>query len=145
MGELGITDTSIKLALVEAVEDALSLNAFERAEELLSIPESLDPGLATAFWQAQSARLRARLDASRGSHTGFDERMRTATSLFRESGMVFYVAVTQLEHAEWLSGQHRGEDARPLLAEARATFAALGAAPWLERAAELNARTLEPV
>jgi len=144
MGELGITDTSIKLALVEAVEDALSLNAFDRAEELLSVPESLDPGLATALWQAHSARLRARLDASRGAHTGFDERMRTATSLFRESGMVFCVAVTQLEHAEWLTRQHRGDDARPLLVEARATFEKLGATPWLERAAQANDRLLEP-
>ena len=145
MGELGMTDTSIKLALVEAVEDALSLSALDRAEELLSVPESLDPGLATAFWQAQSARLRARLDASRRAHTGFDERMRTATGLFREGGMVFYVAVTQLEHAEWLAGQHRGDDARPLLVEARTTFEILGATPWLERAAQANDRVLEPV
>jgi class 3 adenylate cyclase/tetratricopeptide (TPR) repeat protein len=145
IGELGMTDTSIKLALVEAVEDALSLNALDRAEELLSVPESLDPGLVTAYWQAQSVRLRARVDAARGAHSGVDEHLRAAVTLFRGAGMIFHIAVTQVEHAEWLIGQRRENDARTLLGEARATFEILGATPWLERAAQLTTRTLEPV
>jgi hypothetical protein len=42
--------------------------------------------------------------------------------------------VTHLEHAEWLDGQGRSEEAEPLLAEARETFERLEATPWLERA-----------
>ena len=45
--------------------------------------------------------------------------------------MPFWLAVTQLEHAELLGG---GEDAGRLLAEARETFERLEAVPWLERA-----------
>ena len=42
--ELAVDDISFKRALVEGVEAALELSDAEKAEELLSIPESLDPG-----------------------------------------------------------------------------------------------------
>ena len=50
--------------------------------------------------------------------------------------MPFYLAVTQLEHAEWLAAQGASDEAEPLLAEAREIFERLEAAPWLERAGE---------
>jgi hypothetical protein len=62
--------------------------------------------------------------------------------LFREFGFVFYLAVTQLEHGEWLVGEGRDTEAEPLLSEARETFERLRAAPWLER---LDAAGLRPV
>ena len=46
---------------------------------------------------------------------------------------MFYLAVTQLEQAEWLAEQGRADEAEPLLAEARETFEQLGATPWLAR------------
>ena len=55
------------------------------------------------------------------------------TGLFREIAAPFYLAVTQLEHGEWLTGQGRADEAEPLLAEARETFERLEATPWLER------------
>ena len=139
LGELGFTDTHIKLALVEATEAALSLSNLDKAEELLTIPESLDPGQLTPFLQAQTARLRARLDAAHGEQQGIDERFRSAASLFRECGVIFHLAVTQVEHAQWLAGEGRSEDAQPLLVEARGTFEHLRAIPWLERAAQTTA------
>ena len=45
----------------------------------------------------------------------------------------FWLAVTELEHGEWLAGQERLEDAEPLLLEAREIFERLEATPWLER------------
>jgi hypothetical protein len=53
---------------------------------------------------------------------------------FRDIGLPFWVAVTQLELGEWLPGQDRLEEAEPLLAEARGVFEGLRARPWLERA-----------
>ena len=47
--------------------------------------------------------------------------------------MPFYLATSELERAEWLATQGRVEEAEPLLAEARAIFEQLEAAPWLER------------
>ena len=139
LGELAITDTAIKAVLVEAIEAALAIPDLDKAEELLAIPQSLEPGELTPFLQASAARLRARLDAARGSHDGIDDRFRAATALFREFGIAFYQAVTQLEHGEWLIGKGRADEADPLLTEAAETMERLQATPWLERVQALTA------
>jgi tetratricopeptide (TPR) repeat protein len=133
--ELTITDTSVKTALVEATEAALDLGELDKAEALLAVPASLDPGELTPFLQAHAARLGARLDAARGKQERVDERFRAAAALFREFGLVFHLSVTQLEHGEWLVAQARADEAQPLVAEARETFERLQATPWLERSA----------
>ncbi len=133
--ELAITDLSVKRALVEGIEAAFALSDLERVDELLAVPESLDPGELTPFLQANTLRFRARLEAARGETNGIEEGFVSAVALFREFGMVFYLGVTELEHAEWLVSQGRRGEAEPLLAEARATFEGLEAAPWLERLA----------
>jgi hypothetical protein len=134
-GELSITD-GIKSALVEAIEAALDLSELEKAKELTAIPDSLDPGDLTPYLQANAARLHARLDAARGGGPGIEKRFRSAAGIFREFDFVFYLAVTQLEHGEWLAAQGRAAEAQPLLAEAYETFQRLQATPWLERAAQ---------
>jgi hypothetical protein len=71
---------------------------------------------------------------------GDESQLAAAEALFRETGMRFHVAVTLLDRAE-AAGDG---DAEPLLDEARAIFAELGAAPWLERAEALAAAHREP-
>jgi predicted ATPase/class 3 adenylate cyclase len=136
--ELSITDSRVKRVLVEAVEAALALHDFDKAEELLAIPEGLDPGELTPFLQAHTGRLRARVDAARGVQEKVDERFRAAAALLREFGFAFDLAVTELEHAEWLDAQNRTDEAELLVAEARATFERLEATPWLTRAADFG-------
>jgi len=46
------------------------------------------------------------------------------------------LAVTLLEHGEWLAAQGRLEMSKPVLAEAERLFEQLGARPWLERIAK---------
>ena len=145
LSELAITDTGMKMVLVEAIEAALAIPDLDKAEELLAIPQSLDPGELTPFLQASTARLLARLDAARGSHDGIEDRFRAATALFREFGIAFYQAVTQLEHGEWLIGQGRSDEADPLLAEAAEAFELLQATPWLERVQALSAARGEEI
>ena len=144
VGAATITDTGAKATLVEAIEAALALPDLKKAEELLAIPESLDAGELTPFLHANTARLRARVDAARGNHERVEDRFRTAASLFREFGIVFYVAVTQLEQAEWLISQQRGDVAETLLVDARQTFEQLQATPWLERTARAAVTRGEP-
>jgi len=144
LDELTITDPNIKAALVEAVESALALGDLERAEQLLTIPATLDPGELTPLLQAQASRLRARLDTARDNHDRVEETFRTAATLFREFDLAFHLAVTQLEHAEWLTRQNRAEDAQPLLAEARDTFEQLQATPWLVRTTQATPTRREP-
>ena len=134
LGDIDITSTYIKYALAEAIEAAIALGDLDAADELLAIPEALKPGHLTPLIEANTARLRARVDAGRGRHDEVDGRFRLASARYREFGMVFYDAVAQLEHAEWLAGQGRGDEAEPLRAHARETFERLGARPWIERA-----------
>jgi hypothetical protein len=56
--------------------------------------------------------------------------------------MPFELAVVLLEHAEWLAGEGRLEEAEPLAAEARAIFERLRARPYLERLDGLPAGTV---
>jgi class 3 adenylate cyclase/tetratricopeptide (TPR) repeat protein len=145
LSDLVITDTQIKWLLVEAIDAALAIPDLDKAEELLTIPQSLDPGELTPFLQASTSRLLARLEAARGSHEGIEDRFRAATALFREFGIAFYQAVTQLEHGEWLIGQGRSDEAEPLLAEAAEAFERLQATPWLERVEALSAARGEEI
>jgi predicted ATPase/class 3 adenylate cyclase len=138
LGELTLTDTAIKTSLVEAIEAALTVPDLKKAGQLLATSESADPGERTPFLKANIFRLSARFDAAGGNHEPVEDRFRAAATLFREFGLVFHVAVTQLEHAEWLTTQDRAEDAEPLLAEARRTFEQLRASPWLERTAHAS-------
>ena len=63
-----------------------------------------------------------------------------AAGIFREFGLPFWLAVTQLEHGEWLVEQGRAQEAEPLLGEARETFERLEAKPWLERVVAVGSR-----
>ena len=114
----------LKQGFVHAVEAALALGRREQAEELLVRVEELPRGFRPPYLEAHVHRFRAGLD---GEETGFE----AAASRFRELGMPFWVAVTQLEHAELLGS---GSEAERLLAEAREIFERLEATPWLERA-----------
>jgi tetratricopeptide (TPR) repeat protein len=127
---LGIRNQAVKTAHVHAIEAALAIGDRERAEALLSTIESLPPGLRPPFLDGQAHRFRARLAPTADEA---DPGYATAAARFRELELPFWLAVTLLEHGEWLGEQGRSDEAEPLLAEAREIFERLGAAPWLER------------
>ena len=126
--EIGITYLTRKLGFVEALEAAFELGDTERLDALLVTIESLRPGERPPMLDAHARRFRAKLA---GDDAGFE----AAAARFRKLEMPFWLAVTELEHAELLADQGRGAEAEPLLAEAREIFARLEARPWLERAA----------
>ena len=136
-----------KRRLVEGLEAALDASDLDVAEELLGEWERMRPVDRTPFLEANRERFTARLAARRGETDALEPRFQRATDLFRELHMPFYLAVTQLEHAEWLVSQDRTEEAEPPLAEARETFERLQAKPWLERVAQASptGRAPEPV
>jgi class 3 adenylate cyclase/tetratricopeptide (TPR) repeat protein len=135
---LGITHHAVKESFVTAVQAALEEDDVPKVDELLTSVERLPHGQTSQFFQAQSSRFRAHLSAGRGDPGEAERLFKGAAGLFRETVMPFYLAVTQLEHGEWLAAEGRGAEAEPLLAEAREIFERLEAAPWLERATQLG-------
>jgi predicted ATPase/DNA-binding SARP family transcriptional activator len=133
----------VTLALVEVLEAAFDLDDFESAAQFLREWEEIRPLERPSFLDAQRARFGARLAAWRGDGRAVDPAFTEATDLFRALSMPFYVAVTLVEHGEWLVAQNRLEDALPRIAEADATFRRLQAKPWLERTA--SARPSSPI
>jgi class 3 adenylate cyclase/tetratricopeptide (TPR) repeat protein len=130
--ELGIGHEAMKDALIEGVESALALGRNEEADDLLAIVSAIPPGRQSPYLDAQSYRLRAKLADLKGDdevETGF----KRAAGMLRELETPFWMAVTLLEHGEWLVRQGRGGDAKPLLDEAREVFERLEAVPWIER------------
>ena len=132
----GAATQAAKQGLVEAMEAGLALDRRERAEELLRTVDDVPAGLRSPYLRAQSDRFRGRLagadaDASLGAFT-------SALSRFGELEIPFWVAVTQLEYAEWLTAADRPSEAEPLLLEAVECFKELRAVPWLERASQLR-------
>jgi class 3 adenylate cyclase/tetratricopeptide (TPR) repeat protein len=141
---LGGSSFYTKLGFVEAAEAAFALGDLERIESLLEIAGTFGAGDATPFLDAQSARFAGRFAAARGNPESAEREFKRGTALTREIDLPFWLAVTQLEHAEWLVEQGRAEEAEPLLAEARETFERLGATPWLDRCAQASAIGREP-
>jgi len=82
------------------------------------------PFYALGAWDPRGDR--APVQASRG--------------LFQELAVPFHLAVTRLEHGEWLAVEGRAEEAEPLLVEAREVFERLEARRWLDRIARVSAR-----
>jgi hypothetical protein len=136
--ELGITLYPVKFSLFEAFEAAFALQDRGKVGELLAIVDGLRPGQLTPLLQAQQARFQARL-AVQDEGTDVAADFATAESILRDLDMPFRLAVTQLEHAEWLATQGQAGEAEPLLAEARETFELLEARPWLERLQRIEA------
>jgi class 3 adenylate cyclase/tetratricopeptide (TPR) repeat protein len=126
----GIAAQAAKLGFLHALEAALALGDRAKADDLLVVVEEQPPGLRPPFLEATSHRFRARLA---GDDPGADRQFTAAASGFRGLELPFYLAVVQLEHAEWLAARGRPDDAQPLLAEARDTFERLRAQPWLAR------------
>jgi class 3 adenylate cyclase/tetratricopeptide (TPR) repeat protein len=123
---LGIASQSVKQGLVEAVEAAFALGESAKIEKLLASIETVPAGSRPPYLDAHARRFRARLA---GNGAGYE----AAAEQFRELGIPFWLAVTLLEHAEWLVGQGQPSGAEPLFAEATEIFDRLEARPWLER------------
>ncbi len=130
LDELGISFLTVKLMVVEALETAFALGDRSKVEELLALVERFRPGERPPLLNAHAARFRALLAAPEPSA---ERHFASAAQIFDDHGLVFWLAVTQLEHAEWLVGQDRGAEAERLLDEARETFERLEAAPWVRR------------
>jgi class 3 adenylate cyclase/tetratricopeptide (TPR) repeat protein len=133
--------------VVEAVEALFTLGELDRVDQVLGELDELPPGDLSAYIGAQEARLKGVLAARRGQTAAAERGFKKASARFRELRVPFWIAVTELEHAEWLVAEGRPDEAEPLLASAAEIFGQLKATPWMERAAQgaPAGRTAAPV
>jgi predicted ATPase/class 3 adenylate cyclase len=141
----GGVSADAKIALSEGLESALALGQLDRVEDLLAKIDEIPTGRRPPSLVAQAARYRARLAAARNEHEGVEQGFKTAEAVFREHGLTFFLAAAELEHAEWLTGNGRSQEAQPLLDEAREIFERLEATPWLGRCDALAPARAESV
>jgi class 3 adenylate cyclase/tetratricopeptide (TPR) repeat protein len=129
---IGTENELIKACFAQAGEAALTLADRAALEELVAVADT-DARVMPPFFKAHAARFRARLAAMDGDDAAAEASFWWAAARFRDIGAHFYVAVTLLEHGEWLLSKGRKRDADDLIEQARSTFEKLGARPWLER------------
>ena len=139
--ELAVTFLTVKLNVVEALEAAFEVGHSAKLEELLGGIEALRPGERPPLLSAHAARFRARVAADPSEA---EARFAQAKELFRKLEMIFWLAVTQLEQAEWLMKQERAAEAQRLLDEAAELFVRLEATPWIERAQRVLSQGPQP-
>ncbi|HXF57466.1 MAG TPA: adenylate/guanylate cyclase domain-containing protein [Actinomycetota bacterium] len=137
---LGLNLLPVKASIVLAIETLLGLGRLEEAERRLADLEAMRPGELSPFLRGQRSRLRARLLAARGQEEGVERAFQVAELEFHRMPWPFGLAVTLLEHGEWLLGQRRTQEAARALTEAREAFERLEARPWVERAGALLGR-----
>ncbi len=128
---VGINSDPSKWAYTMGMEAAASLGELGRLEALIATIESIPRGLRAPHLGAQATRYRAHLTATVGEGDP-SAGWKAAAGAFREIGATFWVAVTLVEHGEWLANHGRAE-ATEILAEARMIMEQLQARPWLER------------
>jgi tetratricopeptide (TPR) repeat protein len=136
---LGISTEPVKEAFVTAVEAALELGDLAKADELLAVVERLPVGRLPQFLRAHAYRFRARIAGLRDDPVEAERQFKRATGLFREIVFPFFLAVTLVEHGEFVALVGRNSEAEPLFAEAREIFERLSATPWLERLGTVQA------
>jgi len=128
---MGTHHETIRDGLLVSLEAFLAVGDVDGAHSLL---ERLEHQVAPkAYAWILLSRYRARIAAARGSVDEVDALFRLSASTLRDAGPPFHLAATLLEHGEWLVSQGRGEEAAPLVDEAREIFERLKANPWLER------------
>jgi predicted ATPase/class 3 adenylate cyclase len=119
--------------LIEAVTAAFALRREDKVKELLQLVRDHYRFGRQPSIDAHTFRWEARLAAGRDDDAEVVTNFRKAMEAFAALNRPFWLAVTRLEFGEWLVAQGRNAEAEELLAEARSTFARLGARPWIER------------
>lgn len=109
------------------------LGELHPVQQILADWAALMPARRPQSLRAHEGRIAARLGALQGEGDAVEARYHSSAAAFRGIGMRFWLAVTLLEHGEWLTAVGRADEAQPMLDEARALFEQLRARPWLER------------
>ena len=139
--QVGYTGT-IKVGFTQGIGAAFSLGDLEAVRGFVRQIDEVKPGIELPFLRALADRTRARLAVIEGDEEAAERYFKTAIGLFRETGIPYWRALSQIEFAEALVTAGRADDASSLAQEARDTLDRLGASTWLERLDKLQLSTV---
>jgi tetratricopeptide (TPR) repeat protein len=122
-----------------AMDATLELGRLDTADDLLDLLEQIPPGIIAPYLRAQLSRGRARVAVARGQHDAAERHFQAAVATFGLLGYPYWLAVAEVDFAQWLGGQGRPAEAGELLEQAIAVLAPLRAEPALRRARDLAA------
>jgi class 3 adenylate cyclase/tetratricopeptide (TPR) repeat protein len=136
-GLVSLTGGAATLYLTDVIDALIETDRLSLLEELLPLGER--PTQSSVDGQ----RLRAvgLLHARRGELREAEAALAQGVAALRRAAHPYWLARILLDHGALLVDQGRPVEAAPMLREARAIFAELRAAPWLER----TDRVLEPL
>jgi class 3 adenylate cyclase/tetratricopeptide (TPR) repeat protein len=123
-----------RASLIEAVDAAFSLGRNDKVEELIALVRGRIHVSRVPSLEAHVLRWEGRVSAGAGAVDDGDAKFAAAVMRFVAMRRPFWAAVTRLEYARALVAQDRDSEAEGLVRQARAAFAELRAAPWLQQA-----------
>ena len=135
--ELGYSGTA-KIGFTQGIGAAFSLGDLDAVRGFVRTIDDMHPGVQTPFLRALADRSRARIAVLEDDGDTAERNFKAAIGLFRETGIPYWRALSQVEYGEWLGAHGRGDEAAPTLHEARDTLDRLGASRWLERLDQLE-------
>jgi class 3 adenylate cyclase/tetratricopeptide (TPR) repeat protein len=119
---------------------ALALGDDEAAHGLIARFAQRPPGHMPPYWRAHLARGQGLVAVADDDLDTAEAQLRAAAEQFVKIDSVYWSSVADVDLADLLIRQGRGEEAVPLLAAAIALFEQLGAAPALAHARDLAGR-----
>jgi class 3 adenylate cyclase/tetratricopeptide (TPR) repeat protein len=134
---LGAHHDAIRQAWPEAVHTAIAIGELDIAADLVERMAARPVGRVPPLLRAELPRAQGMLAAARGDHADVEHDLTTALDALVALDYPYWAAQARMDLASWLIGQDRKADASPLLDQAIATLANLGAAPALARARTL--------
>jgi class 3 adenylate cyclase/tetratricopeptide (TPR) repeat protein len=133
---------TVKIGFTQGIGAAFSLGDLDAVRGFIETIDEIRPGIDLPFLRALADRTRARLAVIDGDEEAAERFFKAAIGLFRETGIPYWRALSQIEFAEALVAAGRADEASSLVQEARDTLDRLGASTWLERLDKLQ---LSPV
>jgi hypothetical protein len=116
---------------------SLEAGALDQAAEQVAFVDDAPPGQIAPLLRAQLVRMQGMLALHRGEDP--EQLLRQGIDALDAFGAVPDAARARHALGSWLVGQHRAEEAQPLLAAARAVYEELGTAAWLVELGSLGA------
>ena len=136
LGNASVTAEGVR----DATTIANDLGEPERAAAAAAACDTLPPSAHTRVINSQLFRLRACVAAARGDEAGAADAFAVALANARNAGFPFHLAPVLVDYGRCLVDTGRGDEAEPLLAEARELFTGMGANAWLDRIAAVESR-----